>query len=50
MGSRIAPRPITRPGRLVVGWVLLALGLAALVLPGPGLLMIAAGLAVLSQQ
>lgn len=34
----------------VLGWVLLLAGIAALVLPGPGLLLMAAGLAVLSQQ
>jgi hypothetical protein len=34
----------------VVGWTLVVLGIAALVLPGPGLLLLAAGLAVLSQQ
>lgn len=34
----------------VVGWSLVVVGIAALVLPGPGLLMLAAGLAVLSQQ
>ena len=34
----------------VVGWTLVVLGVAALVLPGPGLLMLAAGLAVLSRQ
>ncbi len=34
----------------VVGWSLLVAGVAALVLPGPGLLMMFAGLAVLSQQ
>jgi hypothetical protein len=34
----------------VVGWVLVVGGLAALVLPGPGLLMLFGGLAVLSQQ
>lgn len=34
----------------VVGWGLLLLGVAALVLPGPGLILIALGLAVLSQQ
>ena len=34
----------------VVGWVLLLAGIAALVLPGPGLLLMFAGLAVLSQQ
>ena len=34
----------------VVGWVLVLGGIAALVLPGPGLLAIFAGLVVLSQQ
>lgn len=34
----------------VVGWVLVVAGIAALVLPGPGLLMIAAGLVILSQE
>jgi hypothetical protein len=34
----------------VVGWVLVVAGIAALVLPGPGLLLLAAGLFVLSQQ
>lgn len=34
----------------VVGWVLLLAGIAALVLPGPGLILMFAGLAVLSQQ
>ncbi|GAA1780342.1 PGPGW domain-containing protein [Nocardioides hankookensis] len=34
----------------VVGWVLVLAGIAALVLPGPGLLMLFAGLVVLSQQ
>ncbi|WP_182525292.1 PGPGW domain-containing protein [Nocardioides dongkuii] len=34
----------------VVGWVLVVAGVAALVLPGPGLLMIFGGVAVLSQQ
>ncbi len=34
----------------VVGWVLVVAGVAALVLPGPGLLMLFGGLAVLSQQ
>jgi len=32
------------------GWLLLVLGLAAIVLPGPGLLGVFAGLALLSQQ
>jgi hypothetical protein len=34
----------------VVGWLLLVAGIAALILPGPGLLLMFAGLAVLSQQ
>lgn len=34
----------------IVGWLLIVAGLAALVLPGPGLLMLAAGLVILSQE
>ena len=34
----------------VVGWALVLGGIAALILPGPGLLMLAGGLVVLSQQ
>ena len=34
----------------VVGWTLVVAGIAALILPGPGLLMIAGGLIILSQQ
>ena len=34
----------------MVGWTLVVAGIAALVLPGPGLLMLFGGLAVLSQQ
>ncbi len=34
----------------VVGWSLVLVGIAALILPGPGLLALFAGLAVLSQQ
>lgn len=34
----------------ITGWTLVVLGLAALVLPGPGLLMLFAGLALLSQR
>ena len=33
-----------------LGWILVAVGIAALILPGPGLLAIVAGLALLSQQ
>ena len=39
-----------RVTRLILGWTLVALGVAALVLPGPGLLLLASGLVVLSQQ
>ena len=34
----------------VVGWILVVAGIAALVLPGPGLLMIFGGLVILSQE
>src|SRR5690349_4829889 len=34
----------------VAGWLLVLLGIAALVLPGPGLILLFSGLAVLSQQ
>ncbi|WP_051299149.1 PGPGW domain-containing protein [Arthrobacter castelli] len=41
---------LRRIGLETLGWTLVVLGLAALVLPGPGLLTVVAGLAVLSQQ
>ncbi len=41
---------LRRTGIEIVGWTLVVLGIAALVLPGPGLLMLFAGIAVLSQQ
>ncbi|MFV0252900.1 MAG: PGPGW domain-containing protein [Beutenbergiaceae bacterium] len=34
----------------VLGWVLVVAGLAALVLPGPGLLMVFSGMVILSQR
>jgi hypothetical protein len=34
----------------VLGWVLVIVGIAALVLPGPGLLLLLSGLVVLSQE
>ena len=34
----------------ILGWALVLIGIVALVLPGPGLLLLAGGLAVLSQQ
>lgn len=37
-------------GRIALGWVLVVGGVAALVLPGPGLLALFAGLAILSQH
>ena len=33
-----------------IGWLLIVAGIAALILPGPGLLMLFAGLVLLSQQ
>jgi uncharacterized protein (TIGR02611 family) len=39
-----------RIGVEAIGWVLVVAGIAALVLPGPGLLMVFGGLAILSQQ
>lgn len=41
---------VRRTGLEILGWTLVLVGIAALVLPGPGLLMIFAGLVVLSQQ
>ena len=32
------------------GWIMVIAGIAALILPGPGLLLLFAGLAILSQQ
>ena len=45
-GSRTARRIVLE----TLGWILVVGGIAALVLPGPGLLAIVAGLALLSQQ
>jgi Putative transmembrane protein (PGPGW) len=41
---------VTTVGATLVGWALLAAGVAALVLPGPGLLLLLAGLLVLSRR
>lgn len=47
----IAERFAVRKFALIVfGWLLLLLGVAALALPGPGLLLLLAGLVVLSQE
>ncbi len=45
-GTKVA----RRVGLEVLGWTLVVAGIAALVLPGPGLLGLLAGLVVLSQQ
>jgi hypothetical protein len=42
--------PVRRIARVVGGWTLLGVGGALLVLPGPGLLVIAAGLALLATE
>lgn len=39
-----------RIGLEVLGWLLVVAGIAALILPGPGLLMLAGGLVILSQR
>ncbi len=41
---------LRRTGITILGWILVLLGLAALVLPGPGLLLLLLGLVVLSQE
>jgi hypothetical protein len=35
---------------IILGWILVAVGIAAIFLPGPGLLLLLAGLVVLSQE
>jgi hypothetical protein len=42
--------PAKRIARVIGGWALLAVGAALLVLPGPGLLVIAGGLALLATE
>jgi hypothetical protein len=41
---------VRKTGVTILGWVLVLAGVAALVLPGPGLLLLLAGLVVLSQE
>ena len=41
---------LRKTGVTILGWILVLLGLAALVLPGPGLLLLLLGLIVLSQE
>jgi putative transmembrane protein PGPGW len=47
---KMTSRAVKRIGLESLGWLLVIGGLAALVLPGPGLLAIVGGLALLSQQ
>lgn len=48
--TNLAGRAIKRIVLETLGWLFLVGGIAALVLPGPGLLLIFAGMALLSQQ
>ena len=41
---------LRKTGITILGWILLLLGVAALILPGPGLLLLLLGLVVLSQE
>ena len=41
---------LRKAGITILGWILVLLGLAALILPGPGLLLLLLGLIVLSQE
>jgi uncharacterized protein (TIGR02611 family) len=45
-GAKVVRRVVLE----AIGWILVVAGVAALVLPGPGLLMIFAGLVILSQE
>ncbi len=45
-GTRAAKRVVLE----CVGWILVVAGIAALILPGPGLLMLFGGMVILSQQ
>jgi hypothetical protein len=47
---RSLPSPVRKAAALTVGGLLLASGVVMLVLPGPGLLTIAAGIAVLAAE
>jgi hypothetical protein len=46
----VMSRKLRALGRTLLGWGLVAAGLVALVLPGPGLLLLLSGLIVLSRQ
>src|SRR5690625_1801203 len=48
--TRLGMVAVKRLGLEILGWTLVVLGIAALFLPGPGLLTLFAGMVVLSQQ
>ena len=50
MGQEGSASKAGRIGLEIIGWLLLAAGVAALVLPGPGLLLLALGLWVLAKN
>jgi hypothetical protein len=50
MGEQGTTSKTARVGQEVLGWLLLVAGVAALVLPGPGLLLLALGLWVLAKN
>jgi len=50
MGASGGTSKAARIGQEIVGWLLMAAGVAALVLPGPGLLLLALGLWVLARN
>ena len=50
MGEDGSTSKATRIGLEILGWLLIAAGVAAIVLPGPGLLLLALGLWVLAKN
>ncbi len=50
MGNQGESSKAVRIGQEILGWLLVAAGVAALVLPGPGLLLLAVGLWVLAKN
>jgi uncharacterized protein (TIGR02611 family) len=50
MAGRSKRGVLRRSGVIVLGWLLVLAGVAAIVLPGPGLLLLLSGLVVLSQE
>jgi hypothetical protein len=50
MAGRSKRRILRRSAIIVLGWLLVLAGFAAIILPGPGLLLLLSGLVVLSQE